>query len=213
MKTVQAVHRAGCAPEVRAGGDLAGRGDHPGGTFAATPEGMRAFAERLGPLDEVALEATGNTWAIATCWPAMPGGWWCPTPRRRGRSPRRRSRPTRWTRRSWPACWRRFPAAGVAARRGDQRVAPAGVAPSPHGAAAHPVEEPGPRDPAPQPGAALPGRGLFGTRAGPGWPSSRCRRTSWPRRWRCCGSWTSTRGTPADRPGPGRVALARTWCG
>ena len=27
---------------------------------------MRAFAEGLGPGDEVALEATGNTWAIAT---------------------------------------------------------------------------------------------------------------------------------------------------
>ena len=27
---------------------------------------MRAFADGLGPADEVALEATGNTWAIAT---------------------------------------------------------------------------------------------------------------------------------------------------
>jgi transposase len=36
------------------------------GRFATTPEGVRAFAEQLGPADEVALEATGNTWAIAT---------------------------------------------------------------------------------------------------------------------------------------------------
>jgi transposase len=36
------------------------------GRFATTPEGVRAFAEGLGPGDEVALEATGNTWAIAT---------------------------------------------------------------------------------------------------------------------------------------------------
>src|ERR687890_1237412 len=36
------------------------------GRFATTPEGVRAFAEGLGPADEVALEATGNTWAIAT---------------------------------------------------------------------------------------------------------------------------------------------------
>jgi hypothetical protein len=36
------------------------------GRFATTPEGVRAFAEELGPGDEVALEATGNTWAIAT---------------------------------------------------------------------------------------------------------------------------------------------------
>jgi len=36
------------------------------GTFATTPEGLREFAAGLGPADEVALEATGNTWAIAT---------------------------------------------------------------------------------------------------------------------------------------------------
>ena len=36
------------------------------GRFATTPEQVRAFAESLGPYDEVALEATGNTWAIAT---------------------------------------------------------------------------------------------------------------------------------------------------
>jgi transposase len=36
------------------------------GRFSTTPEGVRAFAEQLGPADEVALEATGNTWAIAT---------------------------------------------------------------------------------------------------------------------------------------------------
>jgi hypothetical protein len=36
------------------------------GRFATTPEGVRAFADELGPGDEVALEATGNTWAIAT---------------------------------------------------------------------------------------------------------------------------------------------------
>ena len=36
------------------------------GTFATTPEGVREFAPGLGPADEVALEATGNTWAIAT---------------------------------------------------------------------------------------------------------------------------------------------------
>src|SRR5262245_34797748 len=35
------------------------------GRFATTPEGVRAFAADLGPADEVALEATGNTWAIA----------------------------------------------------------------------------------------------------------------------------------------------------
>jgi len=36
------------------------------GRFDTTPEGVRAFAESLGPADEVALEATGNTWALVT---------------------------------------------------------------------------------------------------------------------------------------------------
>jgi transposase len=36
------------------------------GTFATTPEGVREFAAGLGPDDEVALEATGNTWAMVT---------------------------------------------------------------------------------------------------------------------------------------------------
>jgi transposase len=36
------------------------------GRIATTAEELRAFAETLGPVDEVALEATGNTWAIAT---------------------------------------------------------------------------------------------------------------------------------------------------
>jgi transposase len=36
------------------------------GTFPTTPERVRAFANSLGPRDEVALEATGNAWAIAT---------------------------------------------------------------------------------------------------------------------------------------------------
>ena len=62
-----AVHRAGCAPGVRAGRDLAGRAGDPGGQIRRPPRrGCAAFAEGLGPADEVALEATGNTWAIAT---------------------------------------------------------------------------------------------------------------------------------------------------
>jgi transposase len=36
------------------------------GRVATTPEQLRIFANGLGPDDEVALEATGNTWAIAT---------------------------------------------------------------------------------------------------------------------------------------------------
>jgi transposase len=36
------------------------------GRYATTPEGVRGLAEGLGAADEVALEATGNTRAIAT---------------------------------------------------------------------------------------------------------------------------------------------------
>jgi transposase len=36
------------------------------GPIKTTPEELRAFAENLGPNDEVALEATCNTYAIAT---------------------------------------------------------------------------------------------------------------------------------------------------
>src|SRR5215467_7881265 len=36
------------------------------GRFVTTPEEVRAFADSLGPYDEMALEASGNTWAIAT---------------------------------------------------------------------------------------------------------------------------------------------------
>jgi transposase len=36
------------------------------GRFATTPEQVRVFADSLTTADEVALEATGNTWAIAT---------------------------------------------------------------------------------------------------------------------------------------------------
>jgi transposase len=43
------------------------------GTFATTPEGVREFAAGLGPADEVALEATGNTWAIATLLASQAG--------------------------------------------------------------------------------------------------------------------------------------------
>jgi transposase len=35
------------------------------GRIATTPEALRLFADSLGPEDEVALEATGNTHAIA----------------------------------------------------------------------------------------------------------------------------------------------------
>jgi len=55
------VHREFAQVAIWQGGTVA-----QAGTFATTPEGVREFAAGLGPADEVALEATGNTWAIAT---------------------------------------------------------------------------------------------------------------------------------------------------
>ena len=60
------------------------------GRFATTPEGVRAFADRLGPADEVALEATGNTWAIATLLASRAGRVVVSNPVKPARSPRRR---------------------------------------------------------------------------------------------------------------------------
>jgi hypothetical protein len=76
------------------------------GRIQTTPEALRLFADSLCATDEVALEATGNTYAIARRWSATWGGWWSPIRRRLGRSPRPRSRPTRSTRRCWRGCWR-----------------------------------------------------------------------------------------------------------
>src|SRR3954468_2956472 len=46
------------------------------GRIATTAQELRAFAETLSAVDEVAVEATGNTWAIATllCRPGRTGG-------------------------------------------------------------------------------------------------------------------------------------------
>jgi transposase len=54
------VHREFAQVAIWQGGAVA-----QAGTFATTAEGVREFAASLGPADEVALEATGNTWAIA----------------------------------------------------------------------------------------------------------------------------------------------------
>ena len=75
------------------------------GTFATTPEGVREFAGGLGPADEVALEVTGNTWAIAALLASKAGRVVVSNPAKTWRSPRRRSRPTRSPRRSWRSCW------------------------------------------------------------------------------------------------------------
>jgi Transposase len=59
------MHRPGRAPRVRPGRHLGGRRGAPGRTDPADPEGLRDFAASLCASDQVAIEATGNTYAIA----------------------------------------------------------------------------------------------------------------------------------------------------
>src|SRR5215207_7433433 len=133
------------------------------GRFATTPEGVRAFAEGLGPSDEVALEATGNTWAIATLLASRAGRVVVSNPAktRAIAEAKLKTDQDRQGRRGnpGPAAGRGLPAGGVAAGPGHRGVAPPGAAPGAHRAPADPVEEPGARDLAPQPDPALPGRG------------------------------------------------------
>ena len=128
------------------------------GTFATTPEGVREFAAGLGPHDEVALEATGNTWAIATVLASRAGRVVVSNPVKT-RAIAEAKVKTDKGRRGDPGAAARggFPPPGVDARRRDQRAAPPGTAPRSHRAAADPAEEPGAGDPGPKPGAPLPG--------------------------------------------------------
>ena len=130
------------------------------GRFATTPQGVRAFAEGLGPGDEVALEATGNTWAIATLLASRAGRVVVSNPAKTRAIAEAKVK----TDKVDAEILAQLLAAdylprGVAAGPGHGRVAPPGAAAGAHRAPAHPVEEPGARDLAPQPGAALPGRG------------------------------------------------------
>ena len=165
------------------------------GQIATTPEGLRVFADSLGA--ERRGRAGGDV-QHARDRQAAGGprsrGWWSPTRRRPGRSPRRRSRPTRSTPRCWPQLLAAdyLPSVWVADEAHAGAASP-GRAARAHRAPAHPVEEPGAGDPASQPGPALPGRRpVRASRAAAGWPSRRCPPTSARPSRRCCASWTST---------------------
>lgn len=60
------------------------------GRIGVTPEALRAWADTLEPDDEVALEATGNSDAIACCSNRWCAGSWCRTRARPGPSPKPR---------------------------------------------------------------------------------------------------------------------------
>ena len=54
------------------------------GRIGVTPEALREWADTLEPDDEVALEATGNSDAIAMLLEPLVGRWWCRTRERPG---------------------------------------------------------------------------------------------------------------------------------
>jgi hypothetical protein len=138
------------------------------GRFATTPQGVRAFAEQLGPSDEVALEATGNTWAIATLLASRAGRVVVSNPAKTRAIAEAKVKTDKVDAEILaqllaadylPAVWRPDPATAALRRQVLRRGA--------HRASAHSVEESGARDLAPQPDPALP-RGGSVRSQGPG---------------------------------------------
>jgi transposase len=76
------------------------------GRIQTTPEALRAFAASLCVSDEVALEATGNTHAIARLLEQHVGRVVVSNPQKTRAIAEARSRPTRLMRRCWRGCWR-----------------------------------------------------------------------------------------------------------
>ena len=164
------------------------------GGFATTPQGMRAFAEGLGPADEVALEATGNTWAIATLLASRAGRVVVSNPAKTRAIAEAKVKTDKVDAEILaqlvaadylPALWRPDP--GTAALR-RQVLGRAHIVRrwtrlnNQVHAIVHRKSDP-----------ALPGRGPVRTQGAVAGSRSRtCPQTSWPRRPRCCGSWTST---------------------
>src|SRR4051812_9559048 len=163
------------------------------GRFATTPEGVRAFAEELGPADEVALEATGNTWAIATLLASRAGRVVVSNPVKTRAIAEAKVKTDKVDAQILaqllaadylPAVWRPDPATAALRRQVLRR--------------AHIVRQ---RTRLKNQVHALlhrnliprcPAADLFGHKAAAGWRSRTSPRTSWPPRQHCCGSWTST---------------------
>src|SRR5690242_20566343 len=77
------------------------------GRFATTPQGVRGFAADLAPADEVALEATGNTWAIAALLASRAGRVVVSNPVKTRAIAEAKVKTDLSTPRSWPSCWLR----------------------------------------------------------------------------------------------------------
>src|SRR3954447_15316076 len=129
------------------------------GQIPATPEGLRRFADSLGPSDEVALEATCNTHAIAKLLQGRVARVVISNPQKTRAIAEAKVKTDKVDAAVLaellacdylPSVWLADDA--THALRRQVRAARA------YRAAAHAVEEPGSGDPAPQPDRALPGR-------------------------------------------------------
>jgi len=88
------------------------------GQIQTTPEALRIFADSLAPSDEVALEATGNTHAIARLLEARVARVVVANPAKTARDRRGEGQDGQGRRRgAGAAAGRRLPAGRVAARR------------------------------------------------------------------------------------------------
>ena len=187
------------------------------GRIGVTPEALRAWADGLRADDQVALEATGNSDAIANLLMPLVGRVVVSNPSKTRAIAEAKVKTDKVDARILAQLLGGgLPAAGLAARRSDPVAASAGDAPRPSGASAHADQEPGPRDPGPQPGADAAGDATCSAApAGTGCPGRNCPPMSGHRGRRCCVSSTSTATSSrsSTRNSPSRRSTIRSWPG
>lgn len=129
------------------------------GKIGVRPEDLRAWAATLDPDDEVALEATTNSDAIATLLRPLVRRVVVSNPRKTRAIAEAKVKTDKVDARILAQLLAAdfLPGTWVADDR--TRMLPAGDAPHPSREAAHPSEEPGARDSRPQSGADVPARG------------------------------------------------------
>ena len=130
------------------------------GRVGCRPEALREWAATLTAEDQVALEVTGNSDAIAGLLSHYAGRVVVSNPLRPARSRKRRSRPTGRREDPRATAGSGLPPAGLAPRRADGNAATDDDSAGSSGAAAHSDQEPGASGAAPQSDAPAAGDGL-----------------------------------------------------
>jgi transposase len=130
----------------------------PAGRIGTTPEALRLFAESLCKQDEVAIEATCNTHAIARLLERHVGRVVVSNPQKTRAIAEAKVKTDKVDARVLAELLAANYLPGVwLADDATQALPTSGRPAGAHRPAAHPVEEPRAGDPAPQPRAALPG--------------------------------------------------------